>query len=100
MVVNDESGFSKRTVLSKIAEIWDSLGMLSGVLTSSKLILQSIVWRKKNWDEKFDDPELLHKWKLWVTEIKKCNGLVVSHSLLPTKVFSAQPLCSLIGFSD
>ena len=60
-VANDESG------LSKIAEIWDPLGMLSGVLTSSKLIFQKIVRMKKHWDEKFDDPELLHKWKLWVT---------------------------------
>ena len=55
---------------------------------------------KKQWDEKIDDPELLHKWQLWLTEVGKCSGLVVARSLLPSIVFSTPPLCSLIGFSD
>ena len=42
--------FTKRIVLKNIAGVWDPLGLLCGLLIVGKLIFQSVVRMKLNWD--------------------------------------------------
>ena len=98
--INKSPKFSKRTVLSTIAEVWDPLGMCAGVLSTGKLIFQSIVRMGKEWDKEICDIELAQKWNRWVTEIRKCEDILISRSLLLDTHFKSDPNCELIGFSD
>ena len=93
---NESLKISKRTFLSTIAEVWDQLGMFTGVLLTGKLIFQSIVRMGKEWDEEIRDAELAQKWNRWVTEIRNCQDILISRSLLP----DMQPNCDLIGFGN
>ena len=83
--VTSLSNFTKRSVLKKIAEIWDPLGMLSGVVAGGKLIFQSIVRMKVKWDEKVEDSELANKWHQWLSELGKCDGFCIPRCILPSK---------------
>ena len=92
--------FTKRNVLRKIAEIWDPLGFLSGLMVEGKLIFQSIVRMKLGWDEVIADGELENKWERWRVELQKCDGFVVGRSLLPTKGNVEDMKFDLIGCGD
>ncbi|XP_071053596.1 uncharacterized protein [Onthophagus taurus] len=51
MKENSTSHITKRTVLSKIAQIFDPLGLLSPVIITAKIILQEIWESGLGWDE-------------------------------------------------
>ena len=96
---------TKRTVLSRIAEIWDPLGMSIGVLISARLIFQSIVRLKLEWDEPVKDTDLLQKWKSIQQNISKCNELLVKRNIwLPQEMSKngerIEMKCSMVGFCD
>ena len=96
---------SKRTVLSTIAEIWDPIGITSGVMILARLVFQSIVRLKLDWDEPIQDLILLQKWKQFLEEIAKCKDIVISRNILPPvktneKGEMMKLKCSLIGFCD
>ena len=97
---NGTTEISKRIVLSKIGEIWDPIGLLAGVLLVGRLIFQSIVRMKGDWDEEIDDVELTRKWYNWVLELEKCNQDIIARSILPEGEFPDGINCELIGFSD
>ena len=46
------------------------------------------------------DSEWFEKWRTWLSELKKCNNLILPRSIMPTKQFEENPTCSLVGFSD
>ena len=94
------SKFTKRNVLRTIAKIWDSLGILCGLLVAGKLIFQSIVRMKLQWDEINQDGELAAKWQQWLTELEKCDGFCIPRSILPTKRNIRDMNFELIGCSD
>ena len=79
--------FTKRIVLSRIAEIWDPIGLLTGVLVVGRLIFQSIVRMKGGWDEEIEDVELARKWYNWLLELEKCDDVIISRSILPGREF-------------
>ena len=49
---------TKRNILRTIAKIWDSLGMVCGLLVTGELIFQAMVRMKLQWDEINQDGEL------------------------------------------
>lgn len=92
--------FTRRMVLSRIAEIWDPLGIICGVTMIGKLILQSIVRMKMDWDVVVPDRELEAEWENWLQQLQKCEKVIVTRSILPVKKFESTPKCELVGFSD
>ena len=97
--------FSKRAVLSKIAEIWDPLGLCVGVMISARLVFQSIVRLKLGWDEPVNNASLFQKWNSCLTEMAKCKYVVISRHLNPPIMTKENGelvkfKCSLIGFCD
>ena len=92
--------FTKRVVLSHIAEIWDPIGLLAGTLVVGRIIFQSIVRMKVDWGEKIEDDELLQKWNNWLPELRKCGNVVLSRAIFHDDVFPNGAKSELIGFSD
>ena len=90
---------TKRNVLSKIAGIWDPMGVLCGVVMRAKLILQSIVRLKLEWDDPVEDDNLLQKWQQFMRELAKCTDVKLNRNIFPTWM-SDDARCSLVGFCD
>ena len=40
---------------------------------------------KVEWDEKIEDIELSRKWFNWLSELEKCDDVILAHSILPEK---------------
>ena len=91
---------TKSSVLSKIAEIWDPLGLYCGLLIIVKLMFKAIVRTKSDWDEVLDDPELGNKLSQWCLVVAKWEGVQVARSLLPSETFPVPTRCLFVGFSD
>ncbi len=94
-----KSTFSKGAVLSSVNGIWDPIGILAGVRMIGKLIFQSIVRMKYDWEVEVSDEELKNRWKTWCKDISRCSDIKIDRSLLPNKI--KEPVnCVLVGFSD
>ena len=76
-----ETGFTKRTLLSAIARIFDSQGYISPYVLQAKLIMQSAWLRKKSWDETLDD-DLLEKFKGFLEELPLLEEVTIPRCLL------------------
>ena len=92
--------FTKREVLSKIASMWDPLGICAGYLTKGRLIFQSIVRLKLRWDDDIGDTDLYQKWTAWVEQMFSCEDMIIGRSIVPTKPIKNYPDCQLVGFCD
>ena len=66
-----ESTVPKRVVLSKIAQLFDCLGILDPVIVSAKLIMQQIWKLNLNWDE----PLPLYLYNKWFNFEKELPNL-------------------------
>ena len=92
---------TKRKILSRIAEIWDPLGITAGVLMSGKLLLQSITRLNFSWDQIIDSDEILSEWRRWNAELDNCKDLLISLSILPFEEFAMENLKGeIIGYCD
>ena len=92
---------TKRNVLSRMAEIWDPIGICAGVTLMGKLLFQSIIRLQFGWDKIIENHDLQSKWDTWIHEIESCENLVVSRSNLPPKKYNTEKMdCELMGFSD
>ena len=89
--------FTKRTVLSTIASLWDPLGLCAAFIVKGRLIFQSIVRLKGGWDEQIRDEELMIKWERWRSQIAECKDIILGRDLFPSRPL---PNCKFIGFSD
>ena len=49
---------TKRRILSRIAEIWDPVGITAGVCLTGKLLFQSITRLNYSWDELIENEDL------------------------------------------
>lgn len=76
--------FTKRSVLSKISQIYDPLGLASAVTIKARVALQDI-WRSKHLD--WDDPlpeENKDLWRNLFEDIKKLKGVEFPRCLKPS----------------
>ena len=91
---------TKRNVLSRMAEIWNPIGICAGVSLMGKLLFQSIIRLQFGWDKIIENHDLQSKWDTWIHEIESCENLVVSRSILPPKKYNTEKMdCELMGFS-
>lgn len=86
---------TKRTVLSKIAQIFDPLGLLSPTIISAKLLMQNI-WRQNlDWDCILPT-ELETQWAHFINNLQCLRGME-----LPRYYFADIPIqLYLLGYCD
>ncbi|XP_071052883.1 uncharacterized protein [Onthophagus taurus] len=95
MKENSTSHITKRTVLSKIAQIFDPLGLLSPVIITAKIILQEIWESGLGWDEALPN----HIYTSW---LRFSNSLKDLHLInCPRHISLKNPSTfEMHGFSD
>lgn len=87
---------TKREVLSKIAQMFDPLGLIGPVIVVAKLIMQKLWVANLEWDDKLND-DLLSEWTNFMHNISKLSTLQI-----PRYIFCAKTIkyIELHGFSD
>ncbi|XP_072395134.1 uncharacterized protein [Diabrotica undecimpunctata] len=86
---------TKRLILSAISKIFDSLGLLSAVTITAKIILQDLWKLKISWDEVVP-MDIFTKWVTYQTQLVKLNQLQIPRHVICRNYKSIQ----LHGFSD
>ncbi|GFX89933.1 integrase catalytic domain-containing protein [Trichonephila clavipes] len=72
--VSDSSIFTKRSVLSATARIFDPLGLISPVVTKAKLVMQELGRLKLDWNDSLPI-HLETQWKRFVKSLAAINNL-------------------------
>ncbi|XP_020297156.1 uncharacterized protein LOC109861769, partial [Pseudomyrmex gracilis] len=87
---------SKQTILSEIARLFDSLGLLGPVVVIAKIILQDLWQADVQWDE--SAPQKIHtRWSRLKSQLASLNQMQVSRGV---KFRSDPRLVQLHGFCD
>ncbi|XP_063994272.1 uncharacterized protein LOC135171574 [Diachasmimorpha longicaudata] len=88
--------FTKRSVLSEIAQLFDPLGFLAPVVVRGKMIIQDL-WRLKiNWDESLPQ-EYVRKWRNFRENINELEKISVPRWL---RISSNTSGIEIHGFAD
>ena len=74
--------FTKRTVLSKLAGLWDPLNLLAPLSVQYRLDFSSLCDLKVDWDDPLPE-ELLDKWVHHISEIQDAKELVFKRAVIP-----------------
>ena len=77
-----EKNFTKRTVLSKLASLYDPVGLLSPLTVRYKLDFSTICELKTGWDDLLP-PEYLDTWVANIKEIQECKSVQFDRSVIP-----------------
>ncbi|XP_059058258.1 uncharacterized protein LOC131851732 [Achroia grisella] len=86
---------TKRTVLSRIAQIFDPLGLLAPVIINAKILMRSLWSTGLEWDSLLPS-EIESKWIDFIENIQSLNELKI-----PRYYFSDIPLeIMLLGYGD
>ena len=72
--------FTKRTVLKKVAALFDPLGFLAPYVVRAKILLQNMWLAGKDWDEPLDG-ELKSQAECWFSELKNIGDIRVMRCL-------------------
>lgn len=92
----DDGQFTKREVLSKLAQMFDPLGLIGPVIVVGKIIMQQIWLSKIDWDEQLDS-QTLTAWKKFISKVPDLANLKISRYLFDdNKILKVE----LHGFSD
>ncbi|XP_054713716.1 uncharacterized protein LOC129223174 [Uloborus diversus] len=91
----DQPKVTKRTVLSKIARIFDPLGLLGPIVTKAKIILQRLWKLKVDWDESLPKKET-EEWLRFIHALKKTSNVYVDRYVLT----ETPVVKTIVGFSD
>lgn len=92
---NDRSKITKRVILSRIATIFDPLGLVSPCIIIAKVLLQKLWTEGLTWDQPLPE-HILQSWLDFSVELDQLNKIVISRKVTcenPTTV-------SLHGFAD
>lgn len=77
-----ETVFTRCGLLSKMAKIYDPLGLLSPVVTRAKMMHRQLGLCGLNWDD--DIPADQKKWwKYWIGQLEEIKSLSISRCLFP-----------------
>ena len=75
---------TKRTVLQKLASVYDPLGIMTPFIIQCKVLLQQIWIRGCEWDTELDD-DLRQKAVLWLEQLQEAENIEVDRVLLPKR---------------
>ena len=75
---------TKRSVLSKIAQVYDPMGLISPFLLRGKMILQRVTASDLGWDQLLD-PEDLKDWNDWLSDLDNLSSLDIKRCVKPTE---------------
>lgn len=87
--------FSKRSILSDIAKLFDPLGFVGPVIVSTKILLQELWKQKIDWDENVPN-EIAGKWEIIRKEFLNLNMVKVERHMICVNPKTTE----LIGFCD
>ncbi|XP_011858074.1 PREDICTED: uncharacterized protein LOC105555659 [Vollenhovia emeryi] len=87
---------TKRLVLSKIAQVFDPLGLIAPLLVSGKIIMQRLWLYDLDWDQEIP-AELAPAWEDYSSALKKANYLQIPRNVIPR---SASDKFDIFGFGD
>ena len=92
---------TRRTLSSKLASLFDPLGLAAPYLLKGKLILQEVATSGFGWDDELPN-DILRRWEAWVDTLK-----ILSNFSLPRCCYSVEPnannssaIYQLHGFCD
>ena len=81
--VNGNATITKRSLLSNLAQIFDSLGLLSAFTVSCKITLQKSWTQKVGWDDPLEG-QLLEEAKLFLSELPRLQDIRLPRCFLQT----------------
>ncbi|XP_072403181.1 uncharacterized protein [Diabrotica undecimpunctata] len=86
---------TKRIILSRIAQIYDPLGLLSACTITAKIIMQILWQEKQGWDESV--PQIIFtQWQHFKEKLLRLNNIEIPRYVKLKDSIS----CELHGFSD
>ncbi|XP_026466074.1 uncharacterized protein LOC113369720 [Ctenocephalides felis] len=91
------SVYTKRNILSSIAQIFDPLGLIAPIVVRAKMIMQNIWKEKTEWDDKVST-EVVEQWKSFHQELPILNELYIPRYILNIKGELKDLQCH--GFAD
>ena len=72
--ITHQNGVTKRSILSRIARLFDPLGWLGPVIVQAKILLQSLWLLKVDWDDPL--PETVEsRWSTWIKELPQVSKI-------------------------
>jgi hypothetical protein len=81
-IVNPETKYTKRKVLSEISKIFDPLGWLSPVIISAKIMMQQVWKTEIGWDELVTGP-LLQDWLAFQSSLNQLSSISLPRCIRP-----------------
>ncbi|GFQ75232.1 integrase catalytic domain-containing protein [Trichonephila clavata] len=91
----NNSEWTKRSILSHIARIFDPMCLLGPVIVTAKLFMKTLWLVKRDWDQPLLENEI-RNWKKFVFSLKALQGIKVQRFVLIENYKSLE----LNGFSD
>ncbi|XP_011862577.1 PREDICTED: uncharacterized protein LOC105559116, partial [Vollenhovia emeryi] len=88
--------FTKRTIASDIAKLYDPLGLIAPILIRAKILLQELWLLKVEWDEPLS-PELEQRWTTFRKQLHQLDQLSIPRWL---GIVRSNTSVELHGFSD
>ena len=67
---------TKRTVLSRVARLFDPMGALAPVIITAKILLQSLWLLKQGWDNKLSS-EIIQQWQYWQDQLSAIKEIMI-----------------------
>ena len=84
----EESVLTKREMLSKVAAMYDPLGLIIPIVILGRMLFQQAVRLRLNWDDAVPD-DLSRRWSLWWTSLESLGSLKFPRVLVPTNLIGA-----------
>ncbi|GFR10024.1 uncharacterized protein TNCT_384321 [Trichonephila clavata] len=91
----NNSEWTKRTILTHIARIFDPMGLLGPVIFKAKLFMKTLWLVKRDWDQPLLETQI-QNWKKFVFSLKALQGIKVQRFVL----IENYKYLELHGFSD
>lgn len=91
-VDTDESiTFTRRGLLSKLAGIYDPMGLCAPVVTAGKIMMKGLVIKNANWDDLLENEEKIW-WTSWFSELESLTKVRFPRCLSPLDDFCSSVL--------